>query len=284
MNTDLQTRLILPSLVGDALALGPHWEYDPAKIAEKLGSCDLYHDPITSYHPGKRAGDQTHYGDQTVLLWRFLEETKRWDAAAFKARWVEYWRTSTSYRDHATRETLETGRGSSSNELGGPARLAPLLAFLAGEPPEVHIAAAREQTALTHANPLATDAAEFISRVTDSLLGGRSFDEAIHRASSEGRYQELAAVLDSSSQNPDPIAAIDELGQACPLPQALPAVLWIVKNVGEKPKEALMVNVRAGGDSAARGLVLGLWLGARHGAEWIPAEWRTGLREFKANS
>lgn len=277
---NLPDRLILPSLVADALALGPHWEYEPAKIAEKLGPCDRYHVPITSYHPGKRAGDHTHYGDQTLLLWQFLREIGRWDAKAFKARWVEYWRTSSSYRDHATKETLAAGQASSSDELGGPARIAPLLALLADHPLEVRIAAARECTALTHDHPLALDTAEFLARGADALLAGEDFDAAVRRARSEGSYRELPALLEKPlpDADADPIAAISEIGQACPVPQALPATVWLALNYGGRPREALILNAQAGGDSAARGLALGLWLGARHGTEWIPAEWRSGLR------
>lgn len=281
MTQELDERLVLASLIGDALALGPHWEYDPSAIAEKLGDCDRYHAPIRDYHPGKTAGDHTHYGDQARLLAQHLYEAGEWDAADFKARWVEYWESSESYRDHATLDTLKTGRASSSNELGGAARLAPLLAFLAGCPIEERVAAAREQTAITHDNPIALDAAEFVTRVSDALLNGSTFLEAAKTASTEGRYTELRPAdllhqIEAQAAN-DAIDAIGELGRACPTPQALPSALFIALKHGENPAEALAINARAGGDSAARGLVLGLWLGARHGTDWIPAEWREGL-------
>ncbi|MGA2940205.1 MAG: ADP-ribosylglycohydrolase family protein, partial [Syntrophobacteraceae bacterium] len=41
-------------------------------------------------------------------------------------------------------------------------------------------------------------------------------------------------------------------------------------------REALVENVMAGGDSAARGLVVGMILGAHLGFEAIPSEWLSG--------
>lgn len=281
----MPTDLVLPALVADSLALGPHWVYDPAKIAEKLGPCDQLAAPISTYHPGKKAGDQTHYGDQTVLLRDFLNETKTWDADAFKARWIAYWATSQSYRDHATRETLEKSQPSDSDELGGASRLAPLLAHLADHSLAERIAAAREQAGLTHGDPIATDAAEFVTRVTDALLTGSTIPAALDRAASEGNYDSLdaEAVLAQArdEKNPDTIAAIQTIGPACPTPQSLPSVILLLLRHGETPREALILNARAGGDSAARSLVLGLWLAAHHGTSWLPPEWLNNLASTK---
>jgi hypothetical protein len=65
-------QILLTSLAGDALCLGPHWIYDQREIAQKLGQITGYAAPLTSYHPGKQAGDFTHYGDQTLILLRSL--------------------------------------------------------------------------------------------------------------------------------------------------------------------------------------------------------------------
>ena len=69
--------ILITSLVADALSLGSHWIYSQREIAEKFGHIDGYSDPATSYHPGKRAGDFTHYGDQTMLLLRSLARRRK---------------------------------------------------------------------------------------------------------------------------------------------------------------------------------------------------------------
>jgi ADP-ribosylglycohydrolase len=75
----------------------------------------------------------------------------------------------------------------------------------------------------------------------------------------------------------DAAAAADELGQACPAEQAIPTILALLQRFAADPETALIENVMAGGDSAARALTLGMILGARHGKDGIPARWREGL-------
>jgi ADP-ribosylglycohydrolase len=70
---------------------------------------------------------------------------------------------------------------------------------------------------------------------------------------------------------------IGKLGLACPIPQALPAVLWLVKHHGHDFELASIENAMAGGDNCARALVLGMLLGATHGLDAIPLAWREGL-------
>lgn len=43
-------------------------------------------------------------------------------------------------------------------------------------------------------------------------------------------------------------------------------------------EQALIANAGVGGDSAVRGIVIGMLLGAVHGADAIPTRWTEGLR------
>ena len=67
-------------------SLGAHWIYSQREIAEKFGHITGYATPATSYHPGKQAGDFTHYGDQTMVLLRSLAAHGRFDLADFARR------------------------------------------------------------------------------------------------------------------------------------------------------------------------------------------------------
>ena len=71
---------------------------------------------------------------------------------------------------------------------------------------------------------------------------------------------------------------IGQLGRACSLSQALPAVIYLALKHGDDIETAFIENAMAGGDNCARALALGLLLGAAHGIEAIPARWRAGLR------
>jgi ADP-ribosylglycohydrolase len=46
-------------------------------------------------------------------------------------------------------------------------------------------------------------------------------------------------------------------------------------------RKGIVENVMAGGDSAARGLVVGMILGAHLGFEAIPSEWLSGLKRYQ---
>ena len=72
--------------------------------------------------------------------------------------------------------------------------------------------------------------------------------------------------------------AVEALGLSCPLEKALPAVFAILLQHGDSLENALIENVMAGGDSAARGTVLGMILGAAHGQQAIPLRWFEALQ------
>jgi ADP-ribosylglycohydrolase len=282
--------LLYGALVGDSLALGAHWIYDQSEIARRWGRVtELQAAAPDGYHPGKERGAQTHYGDQTLILLESLEACGgNFVMDDFARRWRGFWDNSAAYRDRATKETLahlEEGRGltragSDSTELGGAARIAPLLAALRNEDQPTILAAARAQTALTHASPMAMDAAEFIAQTVFLLMRGVTISSALPMAALLSyrtlRVEELLRRA-QETHGLSATEAVEKLGASCPLDKALPAVLAILLRHGDDLEEALVENVMAGGDSAARGLVLGTILGAAHGWRAIPARWSEPL-------
>lgn len=279
--SDQLSGTVLGSFVADSLALGAHWIYDQEALEQKFGRVTELRAPLPdSYHPRKQAGDQTHYGDQALVLLDSLAAQGTYDHADFAKRWEQLWIDYPDYFDHATKETLAKaktdGGASDSEELGGAARIAPLLAFLANEPLDSQIAAARDQTGLTHGAPIALDAAEFLTRTVYAILDGAEISAALEKAA-RASYdtltpkEYLARVSETSAL--DIKAAADELGLACPADQALPTVIALLSRYSEDVETALIENVMVGGDSAARGLALGLILGARHGQSALPQRW-----------
>jgi ADP-ribosylglycohydrolase len=278
--------MVYASFAADSLALAAHWIYDQDELRQSFGRItELAAPPAGSYHPGKTRGEQTHYGDQALVLLRSFAESGGYDEADFTSRWRAMWDGYPDYFDHATRETLARidagGGGSASEELGGAARIAALLWRLANEPLPVKIAAARSQTSVTHDSPIALDAAEFLARVVHGILNGAEIWPAVEGAV-EGDYAVLipAEILRKVDQvkHLDAAAAADHLGLACPVATALPTVLALLQRYPDDLENALIENVMAGGDSAARGLALGMILGARHGKAAVPQRWIEGLK------
>jgi len=281
---------VLSSLVADALSLGAHWIYSQREIAEKFGKITGYSDPATSYHPGKHAGDLTHYGDQTMVLLRSLASHGRFDLGSFANEWRAFWESpeTRSYRDGATNATLANLRSglppaqaaSPSNDIAGAARIAPLF-LVKGKSNDDLIAAARAQTSFTHGDPTVEEAAEFFARVTLAMQEGVAISDALRVAVSNPLQEEwFHASLASSASTATDAAAVKAHGLTCHVPDAFPAVCHLLLRHPEDLVSALISNVEAGGDSAARGMIIGMIHGARPDATPHPEHWLTGLRAY----
>jgi ADP-ribosylglycohydrolase len=279
------------ALAADSLALGAHWIYEQDQIESKFGRVKELHPPTRNdYHPEKEHGTQSHYGDQTLVLLDSLEACGgNFVMEDFARRWREFWSDTKSYRDKATKATLAnlekgvglTRAGSESTDLAGAARIAPILVALRNEEKPTIIAAVRAQTALTHATPTVIDTAEFIAHTVFALMRGVSVASALQMSASlPYRALKAEAILQQAEavrQLPT-VEAVDKLGQACPLEQSLPSVFAILLRDGGDLELALEENVMAGGDSAARGLVLGMILGAAYGRRAVPERWIAPLK------
>jgi ADP-ribosylglycohydrolase len=187
------------------------------------------------------------------------------------------WSGYPDYFDKATKATLAhlaegNDTGSASDELAGPARIAPLAAFLGEADEPSLVAAALEQTALTHCSSAAAEAAEFLARSSYRLLQGAPLDETLRMLAPGWAWNAAAKVLSL-----DAVEALGHLGRACPIPAALPAIIYLARRYGEDLETAFIENAMAGGDNCARGLALGILLGAAHGEDAIPERWRREL-------
>jgi ADP-ribosylglycohydrolase len=70
------------------------------------------------------------------------------------------------------------------------------------------------------------------------------------------------------------------LGQMCGAANALPAAVHLIVTHEHDLEKALIENTMAGGDSAGRGLAVGMVLGAHLGMEAIPEHWLTEMRSY----
>jgi ADP-ribosylglycohydrolase len=62
------------------------------------------------------------------------------------------------------------------------------------------------------------------------------------------------------------------------VPDAFPAICHLLLRHPDDRVAALTTNVEAGGDSAARGMIIGMIHGARPKGTPLPNDWLTGLR------
>lgn len=288
--TTQATAMVLASFAADSLALGAHWIYDTDVIDQRIGRVDTLHAPLPdSYHAGKKSGQFTHYGDQALVLLESLASTGAFSLPDFAASWQQLFADYNGYVDKATSTTLDNRNrnlpldrcGSTSSDLGGAARIAPLV-YRYQHDREALLTAAQQQTAFTHNNPATLAGAVFIARTAWTVLQGADPVSAMEQALEEGVDDidldiRIRGGLDSGGK--DTRTVIKKFGQMCGIAAALPGAIHLIVTYTKDLKNALIENVMAGGDSAARGMVAGMILGAHLGATAVPAAWLADMEK-----
>ena len=286
------TAMVIASFAGDSLALGVHWIYDSQAILRTFGRVESLLKPLpNSYHPTKEKGEFTHYGDQTFVLLESLAVMQRFDLSDFSSRWQKLFENYTGYRDEATQGTLAvhaSGRwpedgGSPSDELAGASRIAPLVYLYCNDLAALQ-KAARAQTRMTHNHPLALDSAAFFAAVAFSILGGVRPVEAMERTAREDfKDSPISGWVKAgmASAGRDSVSVIADFGQNCHIPAAFPGVVHLIARYQSDLREALIQSVMAGGDSAARAMMVGMILGAYPGSGDLPEEWVSEMKRAK---
>lgn len=284
------TAMVLASFVADSLALGAHWMYDTDEIDRRIGRIDDLRAPLPdSFHAAKDRGDLTHYGDQTLVLLESTVVNKTFSLDEFTRSWRALFDGYQGYIDKATATTLENmsqtpppqPTGSRSSDLGGAARIAPLV-FLYRNNLEQLLASVHQQTAMTHNNGATLAGAEFLARTAFEVLQGVDPQAAMEKALDAGVADidldnRIRSGLDTVGKESRTV--IRQFGQMCGIAAALPGAIHLISTYPDDLKTALIENVMAGGDSAARGLVIGMILGAHLGPNVLPEKWLDGLTQ-----
>ncbi|MDX9786620.1 MAG: ADP-ribosylglycohydrolase family protein [Desulfobacterales bacterium] len=283
--------MVFASFAADALALGGHWVYNADVIEKKYGRLDRYEKPLgRSYHPTKNKGQFTHYGDQMLLLLEDIVAADGFDPEHFANTWQQFFSTYDGYFDRATKTTLENFRngrnfrdsGSDSTDLSAAARISPII-YYCHTTKGNFLPAVRAQTAMTHNHPDVVKSAVFFSDIAFRVLNGQTPTAAIDEAidSCSGQKNMIRWVRQGKeSIDRDTREAIAAFGQQCETEAAFPGVIHLIYKYENDLKNALIENVMAGGDSAARGLVVGMILGAHTGIDAIAGHWLSDMKAF----
>ena len=175
---------------------------------------------------------------------------------------------------------------------------------------DVHqlVADAKSTVYLSHKNRDPVAAAEFLTRAFHAIFhGDMALDEALTKAAhdtgdpfitkcladAQRKVAEASDPQSDLSTHPfvDDVALTSmarlwdvgksepiKVGKASPAEGALPGSLYFALRYAHSLEEALVANAGVGGDSAVRGMVIGMLLGAVHGREGIPARWLGTLK------
>lgn len=191
------------AIVGDALCLGSHYEYDAQKIYEAYGRkpIEKFMSPgemmggethgigwgQRNYHPGKSAGGTTDYGDYNILVLEHLAAISDTPRPFNVANMIPHWMKRLengwgSWICTMTKETYSQVRqGYSVEHLGGISNAMAIRHVGAHgyyETEEELVDVARK-TMFTHKNAEALGGGEFFARVTHRVLNGETPANAI---------------------------------------------------------------------------------------------------------
>ncbi len=287
---DKTKAMVMASFAADSLALGVHWIYDPEKIKSDFGRVESFLTPDPqSYHKNRNRGEFTHYGDQMFVLMESVAETGKFDLEDFSHRWRKLFDGYDGYIDGATQITLDNYKegksaenaGSTSDDLAGAARIAPLVCLYRNDSENL-VKSATVQTRMTHTDPSTVESAEYFALVTQAVLAGNSPAEAMKSVASD-RFDisPVSAWLQKglATIQRDSVSVIGNFGQSCHTGEMFPGVIHLIAKYENDLKEALVQCVMSGGDSAARGSLVGMILGAHLGMDSIPRQW---IEDMKA--
>lgn len=281
--------MILGGFVSDAFSLAPHWIYNVEQINQLFGNLENIIDlPINTYHKTKKKGDFTHYGDQMFWLLQFLKKNSSFDNKLYVEFWIEKMTNYQGYIDHASRESLKKLKqkhkeeGSSSTDISGAVMIGPLIYFNKGNENRLQ-KDIKAKIRMTHNNELVLETGNFMTEVVLDVLKGQtpvdSITKQLKKLQLNGfinkSFEKAKKLIEEPTQK-----AIGNLGQACGINSALPATFYILLKYQDDFKKAIIKNAKAGGDSAARGIMIGSILGAYHGIEGIPKRWLTDMNAY----
>jgi hypothetical protein len=299
---------ILGALVADSAALGLHWLYDPARIAEIEAARGLVflQPEATDYaeakgyfaHGRKVIGESSGYGEVCLLMLKHLAKHGTFSRNEYQAEYRGYFGPGgefVGYVDSPTRLTLRTllslepagfpaASGADDDQHPALAALPALIATHSGTLEDL-MKRVEEVVRVTNNNELALAAARCSSVALIKLLHGAPISQALADALPFAGPI-LEPLLEQALAIPklDSIAATERFGRACHVAEGLPVIFHIAQRAADY-RTAIESNIRAGGDSCGRSIMLGA-LAAAHSTMQndsvfpIPLPWLARYRKL----
>ena len=269
---------LLGTFVGDALGM-PYEGMAPTAVPERLDMVEAR----------RGRGTYTDDTEMMIVLAESLLEHGSVDEERLAQAFVERFDPSRGYGagtlevlagwrrgvpvDTAA-QRLFGGEGSLGN--GAAMRIAPIAVLFADSPDELQDQAERSAR-LTHAHPLAVDAATVQAAAVAAALRGEDLLAAARATAKQSvmrRQLDRVAALVGSRLGPE--HAGDLLGNSALGHESVPTAIFAVASHGEF-EQAVSFAVRCGGDTDTLGAMAGALAGAAFGRTAIPARWLDAL-------
>jgi len=324
------------AIVGDALCLGSHYEYDATKIYKAYGNkpIERYMSPgemmggethgigwgQRNYHPGKKAGGTTDYGDYNILVLEHLaaisDKVRPFNVANIIPHWKKRLENGWgSWICTMTKETYaQIAQGVPVENLGGISNAMAIrhVAAHAYYDTEAEMVDVARKSMFTHRSAEALSGGEFFARVTHRVINGEKPADAIEMVAVQmGGFieQKVAQALAKYKEEADENSALhkeqfsDDLaltsmarlwdigrsepikvGKASPTEGTLPGAVYFILKYADKEDgliNALKANAMVGGDNASRSIAIGMVLGAYEGIDALPKDLLESLEQYE---
>ena len=236
------------------------------------------------YHQFLKAGENTLNVQLVLELWKSLQQQGRWDPEVFLKLYIDFMTTPGRHRDTYVEECHRGffenyARGVAPHRCGvkekhvaGLLFLFPVLAACLKDPKNGEDWALQQMN-LTHPGEGMRDAGRLMIRLFYDLIDGTHPKDAVEKLIASQSSRLLKGSWKRWFSMDTHRVITTETGPACYLKQAVPAILYILRQHGEDPETALIENTMSGGDNVHRGAVLGALLAASHGISKFPDRW-----------
>ena len=311
MNTGirLEPRLaaILGALVADSAALGLHWLYDPERIAQVEQSKGLVflqpdaqdYAGVSGYfaHDRKQSGDSSGYGELCQLMLRHFAQHGQFDRIAYQTEYRNYFGPGGGYRgyvDSPPRQTLQTllplkpeefleRSGADDDQFAALATVPVVVATHIGSQDALK-SKIEQIVRLTNHNDTAVAAAQYAGLVLHDVLNGNPIAGALNHSLPHAGEKLQPLVKEALQTSTLDCTAIGKrFGTACHVMEGMPVIAHIARHVPGY-RAAIEENIRIGGDSCGRSIMLGAIMAAHTSQQSdltsIPLEWLARLRNL----
>ena len=254
---------MLGQVIGDSL--GSRVEAKPAAEIERLYPGGLRElGDGGPYHT--IAGQPTDDSEMALTLARSIVREKKYDAEKVLDGY-RAWLTSRPVDVGVTTERGLLGLVTTESESNGSLmRCSPIGVWAAGDPARA-ARTARDDSVLTHANPVCLEAcAAYCAAIAAGVAGG-SREDMVEAAAAHAKGPAHEAVKRAAKG----IAPADFFTHPGWVLIALQNAFWCLHSL--EFEEALVATVGRGGDTDTNAAIAGALLGALHGRDAIPARW-----------
>jgi ADP-ribosylglycohydrolase/fructose-1,6-bisphosphatase/inositol monophosphatase family enzyme len=221
------------------------------------------------------AGQPTDDSEMALALARAIVEADGFERAAVLEAYRGWLRTSPFDVGETVGAALRDRPNPASQANGSLMRASPLGVYAHALEPRLAAELARQDASLTHPNPVCGDAtAAFVVALAHAVRFGDGAEAAYRAAAQWAEADGVALLVREALQAARREPPVCDQGSQGWVKIALQNAFFELLHA-ESPEAGVVATVRRGGDTDTNAAIAGALLGAVHGRDALPAQWRS---------